>query len=317
MFSFSSNEALNLSQQEQQRVDVAEQPTAITSKPIKNLTAQFSQDVQSHQHEEFGKIKPLDDCIRKKIEGKKLKNSTANGRCSVYFGNEFSLASYKTNLTRNKSLSDSNLSGLQNELNEIRKKAKTAIGEPLYNNENDKTKQQTRSEMRDSNIIRDPLFLLNNQQNEIVSFSPTSMQQSEAFNFYLNDSSSKTKEALSSYLSRALNKSESKLKTEYEMLCHELVYERYLREKYEEFFNKTCAIRLENEQLSQEKADLVRNLFFLFIVLIKTFVFFLKEESLRKAIEYQNSLRTVADEKLSQHVKKLADEMDGKNNQLK
>ena len=233
-FNFPSNETLNNNNQ------LLQDQVLSSDKVVKNLTAQFLQDDQNQ-------LQPLDENLKKKIDGKK-----SNGRCSVYFANDFtSISNHLSNLTRKKSLSDSNLAHHQSY--ERRRKAKTAIGDnTVYMNENEKLKNSrpmVRSEMRDSTIIRDPSLFFNN--NQILSPNYSTGVDFD-YSFKPNEIS-----VLSSYLSRAVNLSDSNLKIEYETLCHELFYERYLREKYEEYFNMACAIRVENEQLILEKAELV------------------------------------------------------------
>jgi hypothetical protein len=222
-FNFPSNEALNNNLQEQLTSD----------KVVKNLTAQFIQDDQDLV-KNF-QLQPLDESIKKKIDEKK-----SNGRCSVYFPNDFK--SISSQLSKKKSQSESNL--VNHQSYERRRKAKTAIfgNNTIYTDENENNKKLVRSEMRDPTIIRDPSLFLNTNQltNDFDSFSKT------------NEIS-----VLSLYLSRASNLTDSSLKIEYETLCHELFYERYLREKYEDYFNKGCALKAENEQLSQEKFQLV------------------------------------------------------------
>ena len=84
-FNFPSNETLNNNNQ------LLQDQVLSSDKVVKNLTAQFLQDDQNQ-------LQPLDENLKKKIDGKK-----SNGRCSVYFANDFtSISNHLSNLTRKK-----------------------------------------------------------------------------------------------------------------------------------------------------------------------------------------------------------------------
>ena len=181
-------------------------------------------------------VQPLDESIRRTIDDKfAFKSSTKPVNIK------------RKLLCRQKSLSETNLTYLNHQLYERRRKAQTAVSDPSENNNNEDSNKQ---HLQSSNVTVD---------HKSARAGPGSEQQNTSFSESSKDSKLPCVEPnmlLSLYLSRN-ELPESKLKAEYEMLCYELMYERYLREKYEEYFNKAFAMKTESEQLVQEKVDLV------------------------------------------------------------